>query len=140
MTLPQEDELESPPVKPPRRHTLIQRFRWAFRGAWLAIRQEANFRIHLVVALAVVSAAVLLRCEWLEWAVLGLCMGLVLTAEMLNSAIERLARAVTRRENPNIRDALDMAAGGVLVAAVAASAVGALVLGWRLVDLLKVGG
>ena len=84
------------------------------------------------------AAAAALRLERLEWYVLLLCITVVLVAEMFNSALESLARAVTTGHDPHIGDALDIAAAAVLVAAIGAAIVGAAVfiraagslLGW----------
>jgi diacylglycerol kinase len=69
--------------------------------------------------------------------VLLLAIGGVLTAELFNSAIERLAEAITLEERPEIRDALDIAAGAVFVASATSVALGAIVFGlhfWPLVS------
>jgi diacylglycerol kinase len=65
-----------------------------------------------------------------------MCVTVVLTAEMFNTAIEHLARAVTREEHPEVHDALDIASGAVLVAAIGASCVGVLMIAWPLTKVL----
>ena len=65
-----------------------------------------------------------------------LSIALVWSAELFNSSLEQLAKAVDTAENERIRDALDMAAGAVLLVALGAALVGVMVLGpplWRLV-------
>lgn len=69
-----------------------------------------------------------LQVSHAQWLVLVLCVTMVIAAELFNSAIEHLARAITREEHPEIRDALDIASGAVLVAAIGASIVGLLVI------------
>ena len=69
----------------------------------------------------------------LEWCLLALAIGLVLMAEVFNTAIESLARAPGSRRHPRLRDALDMASAAVLVAAMAAGVIGIIVFGPRLV-------
>ena len=71
------------------------KFADAFRGVWLAVREERSFRVHLPMAAAVVGLAVLLRCDWLEWCVLVGCVGAVLAAETFNSALEALFHAAS---------------------------------------------
>jgi diacylglycerol kinase len=63
-------------------------------------------------------------------------MGGVFAAEVLNTAMESLARSLGPRRHPRIRDALDMASGGVLLAALTAAVIGVLVLGERAGSLL----
>ncbi len=92
--------------------------------------------MHLPVAAAVVVAAAVLRTSVEEWCLLVLCIAGVLAAELFNTAIERLARAVTREHHPDLRDALDIASAGVLLAASGAAVVGVLVLGAEWAALL----
>jgi diacylglycerol kinase len=80
------------------------------------------------MAAAVVVAAAAVRASLVEWGLLVLCIAVVLAAEMFNTALEHLGRAITREENADIREALDMAAGAVLVVSIGAAVVGVLVL------------
>jgi diacylglycerol kinase len=104
------------------------KFALAARGIARAARGERSFRIHLTAVVVVIVAAAALRVTLVEWCVLILCMAVVLAAELFNTALERLARAITADENADIRDALDIAAGAVLVTAIGAAVVGVLVL------------
>lgn len=99
----------------------------AWRGIKTVFKSERNFRIHLVVALLVVVLGFVLRLSSVEWLAIVLCMGFVLAAEVLNTAIEYLADVVHPEMDPGIRRAKDAAAGGVLIASVAAASVGVIV-------------
>ena len=59
-----------------------------------------------------------------------------LTAEVINTSIERLGRAITREYDPNVRDALDVASAAVLVMSVGAAAVAALIVAWPLLEMM----
>ena len=83
----------------------------------------------------VVVAAILLKVSLEQWCLLGLCVGGVLSAELFNSAIERLARSVDDQYNDQIGAALDIAAGAVLMTAVTAVAVGGSLLLTRWLEL-----
>lgn len=109
----------------------LNKFGYAFRGIFVAIRQEPSVRIHVIVTIAVIAFAVWLKVSLVEAALLALAIGGVWTAELMNSALERLARVFEKRDD-HIRDALDLAAGAVLMMSFAAMAVGVLTLGWRL--------
>jgi diacylglycerol kinase len=108
------------------------KFACAGRGVKRGVVGQSSFLVHLPVAAAVIAAGAWFRVSAVEWALLVLAIGLVLTSELLNAAIEALAPAVDEGENARIRDALDIAAGGVLVAALASVVVGLLVFGPRL--------
>lgn len=112
----------------PRHNAWRDKFRWAARGLVQALRSERNFRVHLAVALAVIVAAAALRASLVEWCVLTLCITVVLAAEMLNTALEHLARAITQDHSEQIRDALDTSGGAVLLAAIGSAVVGGAIL------------
>ena len=114
----------------------IRKFAAAGRGVGRAVWSEASFRVHLPVAAGALAAGAFFRIEPVEWALVTLAIGGVLAAELLNSAIEQLARGPGTRRHPRLRDALDIASGGVLVAAAAAVVVGLLIFLPRLLELL----
>ena len=117
-----------------RRLSWARKFQLAARGVVWAFRTQVNFRVHLALAVAVIAAAAYLQCSLVEWCVLVLCIMTVLAAETFNTALEHLARAVTREHNEEIRNALDTAAGAVLLTAVGAATVGAAILSHRLME------
>src|SRR4051812_25363797 len=93
------------------------KFKNAARGLWLAIRGERSFVVHLPMAVAVGVLAAVLKVSLSEAVILALCLTIVLMAEIFNTAIEHLARAITSDHRPEIATALDVAGGAVLVAA-----------------------
>jgi diacylglycerol kinase len=95
----------------------------------LGIRGHSSFFVHFFFAAFVVAAAAVLRCGWVEWSLLLGCIGLVLVAELFNSAIETLVRNVDESMRPQLRPALNVAAGAVLLACGTAALVGLIVLG-----------
>ena len=105
------------------------KFSLAFRGLWLGGRGQRSFWVHIPLAVVVLALAALLRCELWQWSVLLLCITMVISAELMNSAVEELAKAIDLNHNPTIGRALDIASGAVLSAAIGAAVVGALVLG-----------
>jgi diacylglycerol kinase len=113
-----------------------RKFADAFRGAKVGIRGQRSFVVHLPAAAAVIVAAVVMRLAPAEWCILLVCITIVLAAEMFNSALEAITRAITRKDDENIRDALDIASAAVLVASTGAALVGAIVLGRRLGQML----
>ena len=113
-----------------------QKFADAFRGLREGVREGSSFRVHFVMAIAVLIAAATLRMDAVAWGCLLLCIGGVLAAEMFNTALERLAQAISREENRHIRDALDIASGAVLTAALGSIVVGVAIFGHRAGQLL----
>jgi diacylglycerol kinase len=95
-------------------------FRDAFRGIREGVLGERAFAVHLPMAVAVVAAAAFFSVTPTQWLVLILCITLVITTELLNSALERMAKAVTQDRNVHVGAALDIAAGAVLLASIGA--------------------
>jgi diacylglycerol kinase len=117
--------------RPPER-SWREKFRDAFRGAELGVRGQSSFFVHLFVAAAVVLAAIVLRVSLIEWCLLALCIAGVLTAEMFNSALESLARAITHQQSPHLGGALDIGSAAVLLASIGAAIVGTIIFLYRL--------
>jgi diacylglycerol kinase len=122
-------------VTPPPRGWL-GKFADAFRGLFVAVTTQSSFAAHLPVAAVAVAAAVWFRIGPGEWCAVALAIGGVLAAEVFNTSLEELARAVGRYPDPGIRDALDCASAGVLVAVLAAVVVGLIIFGPRLLALV----
>ncbi len=118
-------------LRPPRLSGRLSSFRYAARGLRELVAREPNARIHAAATLAVCGLALGLGLSRLEWCVLVLAIGLVWLAEALNTALEQLCDLVSREEHPLVARAKDLAAGGVLAAALAAALVGLLLFGGR---------
>jgi diacylglycerol kinase len=113
----------------------IRKFGNACRGIKRGVRGQSSFFAHFFVALCVVVAAAVLRMPLSSWCLLVLCVASVLVAEMFNSAFEKLARAITNEHDPEIRDALDIASGAVLLSSIGAATVGAMIFVPRIVAM-----
>ena len=109
-------------------------FRHAIRGLGFLLRDQHNARIHLAASLGVVALGLVLGVSRADWGLLVLAMALVWLAEGLNSALEHLADALHPDQHPLVGKAKDVAAGAVLVVALAAAIVGLLVFLPYLVD------
>lgn len=108
------------------------KFRNAFRGMAIGVRGENSFAVHLPVALAVVICGIVFRVSLVEWGLLILCIAAVLVAELFNTALESMAKAIDRTQNPQLGDALDISSAAVLMSAIGAAAVGSVVFLYRL--------
>ncbi len=99
-------------------------FSLAGQGVWRVVRTQRNMRVHLLAALAAVAAGLILRIGAADWACVLAAIGLVLTAETLNTVVEALVDLCTSEFHPLAKAAKDMAAGAVLIASAAALGVG----------------
>jgi len=115
----------------------LRSFFYACAGLRLLLRTQHNARIHAAASIAVVALAGWLRVPVSDWLWLALAITLVWAAEAFNTAIELLADAVTREQQPLIGQAKDVAAAAVLITAIGAAVIGMLVLGPHLLRLLN---
>jgi diacylglycerol kinase (ATP) len=99
------------------------------------IRCQHNAWIHLVVTAGVVAAGFFFQLTRFEWCWIVLAIAIVWTAEALNTAFEFLADAASPDFHPIVRDAKDVAAGAVLITAIAAAVIG-LIIFWPYVAML----
>lgn len=102
----------------------IRRLGYALNGIITAFRREQSMRTH---GLAVLGVGVFLAATGaspLWWALIGLAVGLVLVAELANTAVETLADLLHPERHPEIGVAKDVAAGAVLIATLVAIGVG----------------
>ena len=104
----------------------------AFRGVATLIRTQRNAQVHLLAVGLVVAAGLGFQVSSIEWCLLGLAMGGVLSAEALNTGIEFVSDALHPDHHPLIGKAKDVAAAGVLIMAVAAAIVGLLIFAPRI--------
>src|SRR3954468_8042388 len=100
MMLSPPSEPEAPVTRPRSRRYWRDKFRAAFRGLKTGVRGHSSFSVHFFFAALVLAAAIVLHCDLVQWCLLLGCTGLVLTAELFNSAIEILFRGLdeTTRE------------------------------------------
>ena len=105
----------------------LKSFKYAFSGIRDLLKQEHNARIHLVILLLVITAAIVLKISSSGWIAIIFAAGLVFIGECFNTAIENLSDAVSPEKNEKIKIAKDIAAAGVLIAAVTAVIIGMIV-------------
>jgi diacylglycerol kinase len=115
------------------------KFKDACRGLKLGIRGHSSFFVHFFFAALVLAAAIILRCGLEQWCLLLLCIGLVLTAELFNSAIETLFRSLDESTREKAWPALDIAAGAVLMASLVAVVIGSSIFLSRLTQIFFMG-
>jgi diacylglycerol kinase len=122
-----------------RRHhgSLAASFGHAIEGLGYVLRNERNARVHVVSALVVLALGAWLRLSLLEWALIVAAIALVFAGEMLNTVVELTLDLVIPDENVLAKHAKDVAAGAILVASIAAAAIGLIILGPRLWEALQ---
>lgn len=102
-------------------------FTYAWQGFRALLRYEHNARIHCVAAVVTIAAGFIFHISAMEWCAIIICIGLVIAAEALNSAVEALADRITTDHDPLIGRAKDLGATAVTLLALVAVAVGLII-------------
>lgn len=102
----------------------LRSFGYAWKGIRCCIGKEQNLSFHLIAAVLVVIAGAALGITQTEWTAIIFCIGMVITAELFNTAIEKLVDLVFPHQHPAVGRVKDITAGAVLVCAVAAAIIG----------------
>ncbi|MBN2638232.1 MAG: diacylglycerol kinase family protein [Bacteroidales bacterium] len=114
----------------------IRSFDYAFHGIYNMLRSQHNFWIQISIAILAVVMGFALEISRGEWMILTLTIGMVLAAETFNSAIEALTDLVQQEYDPKAGWVKDLAAGAVLITAIASIVVGILIFLPRILALL----
>ncbi len=94
----------------------LKSFIYAIHGIWSAIADQRNLKFQLAVAIVVVGAGFYLSIQPIDWCIILICIMLVISLELVNTAVENLVDLVTLERNPLAGKIKDIAAGAVLVA------------------------
>lgn len=103
---------------------LKKSFGYAFEGIVLALEENQNLRIHFVIALLVMFASIWFHVSKFEMGIVGVMILLVISAEMVNTAIEKMVDLITNEHRKEAKFAKDVAAAMVFLNAVGAAIVG----------------
>lgn len=107
----------------------------AFSGIGFALRTQSHMRFHAFAALMACTLGLIVSLKPLEWAIILLVIAIVISAEMINTAVEQAVNLASPSIHPVAKAAKDVAAGAVLFAAAISAIIGLLILGpplWRL--------
>lgn len=108
-------------------HKRLKSFTYAWKGIGSFLSKEHNAWIHCTAIIGVTLAGLLLGISRTEWLVVILCFAIVLAAEAFNTAIERLVNLVSPDYHPLAGDVKDIAAGAVLICAIASAIIGLII-------------
>jgi diacylglycerol kinase len=114
----------------------IKSFSYAFAGLRVLFREEHNSWIHATAAVLAIAAGFLFRISPGEWIAVIIVIGMVFSAEILNSSLERTADFVKAERDDRKRDIKDLGAAAVLVTAISAALVGIMIFLPKIIDFL----
>ena len=102
----------------------VRSLKFAFKGAWLLVSTEASIKVQIGIAILVSILGVIVQISTQEWLFQCLSIGLVLVAESLNTAIEKLCDFVHPDYHKRIGFIKDISAGAATFAAIIAIIIG----------------
>ena len=114
----------------------IAGFGHAFNGLRYALRTQRNMRVHVIIALVVTIASILLHLSPIEFALIFIAITGVLIAEMFNTVMELCVDLASPQYHPLAKIAKDVAAGAVLANAILSVIIGLFTLGPHLLTIL----
>lgn len=112
-------------------------FIYAWNGVKHAVLHEQNMKIHLFIAFLMISLAFILKIPILEKMILLLVIGIVLSLEAINTAIERVVDLVTKEYHPMAKVAKDVSAGAVFIFSIFAILIGILIFYKPIVEIVR---
>lgn len=118
---------------------LLYSFRQAFTGIKEVLLHEQNMKIHLMMALAAILLAIWFNIPKEHWLILIILIGIVLSLEAMNSAIERTVDLVTKEYQPLAKAAKDAASAAVLIFSIVAVIVGIIIFFPPFIEWLQEG-
>ena len=106
---------------------LLKSFKYAFEGIFTGIKEEQNMKIHITIMILVIIFGIVLKISKIEWITCILLFGLVISMELINTAIENTVDLITKEKNEQAKIAKDVAAGAVLVSAIVSVIIGLII-------------
>ena len=106
-------------------------------GIGHAFRNETNFKIHVAALALIVGLGVVLQISAIEWLFVAGCSMLVLSMELVNTAIENVCDLISTEFNPLIKVIKDVAAAAVLVSAAGSAVIGCIIFFPKIIHIIK---
>jgi diacylglycerol kinase (ATP) len=113
----------------------LKSIKYAIKGINYLFKKEQNARVHFVVAIIVIIGGFFLEISIHDWVLVCIAISLVLTAEIFNTAIEKLVDLISPARNEKAAQIKDLAAGGVLICAIVSIVIGLYVFLPKLLSL-----
>ena len=105
----------------------VKSMAYAVAGISFAFRSQFNMRFHVYAAAIVIITSAVLKISPVEWCIILLCIGSVISAELINTSIEINVDLSTPERNRNAGHAKDVAAAAVLVICIVSAIIGSIV-------------
>ncbi len=123
----------------PKKWAMLKKFGYAFKGFFVALKEEKSLVIHLIATLLIIILTVILgnEMELYEIAIIAIVICLVITVELINTAIENLCDLVSFKLNSKAKKIKDIAAAATLVTAITSIIVGLIIFIPNIIDFVN---
>lgn len=98
-------------------HKRMASFKHALNGLKILIHEEHNARIHVVAVILVIVLSIGFQIDKYEWVIILLCISVVVSTEIINSAIENICDFICSEKHRQIKKIKDLSAAAVLLSA-----------------------
>ncbi|MDE5599943.1 MAG: diacylglycerol kinase family protein [Ureaplasma sp.] len=118
---------------------IVRKFAYALYGLKTSLKEEKSLVIHLVIALLTFIVSGVLKISVTQWAIIVTMVGVVISSELMNTAIENTVDLISFKYNINVKKIKDIAAAATFILALAAVVVGLLIFVSRIVEMVQRG-
>lgn len=114
----------------------ILSFKYATEGIIQASKEEPNLKFHFLISLVIIFFSLFLDLSSIEWIIVIFLIGLVISVELTNTAIEEVVDSFTQEIHPAAKRAKDVSAGAVLIVSITALIIGLIIFIPHLLKIL----
>ena len=118
---------------------LVNSFKYAIQGFISSFKTERNMKIHIFIMCLVILAGWWLKISKTEWIICIILFGIVISSEIVNTAIETVVNMITTYKNPEAKLAKDLSAASVLVIAIVSAIIGLIIFLPKILQVWKIG-
>lgn len=105
----------------------LKSFTYAFNGLKFCFKNEFNFKVQLLVGTSTIGLGLIFSLTKIEWSLILCCIGLVLSAELFNTAIESICNKIETNYHLTIKIIKDVSAAAVLVLSIVSAVIGLII-------------
>lgn len=106
---------------------ILKSFKYAFEGILEGLKTERNMKIHFSIMILVIIFGIMLKISKAEWIICIILFGLVISLELVNTAIENTVDLIIQEKHPKAKLVKDAAAGAVLISAISSAIIGLII-------------
>lgn len=116
---------------------LLESFKYALQGIKVELKGERNLKIHIIMMILVIIAGLILKISIAEWGICIILFGLVISAELFNTAIETTVDIAMPERNEKAKKAKDVSAGAVFIISLASAIIGLIIFIPKIINLIN---